>query len=117
MTLESSYQQCQDGFGAVVSNVLNDAGIAFTNAFMGGQRIKGSRIIFANGDVDPWHSLSVFPGNNVTTFDPLQPTVFIPGGSHCSNMGTPSDSDPPALIAAHAEIDGFLASFLAMEAM
>jgi len=114
MTLESSYQQCQDGFGAVVSNALNDQGIAFTNAYLGGQGIKGSRIIFVNGDVDPWHSLSVFPGDNVTTLDPLQPTVFIPGGSHCSNMGTPSDNDPPALIAAHAEIDAFLASFLAM---
>ena len=59
---------------------------------------------------DPWHFLSVY---NASTFDPMQPSVFIPGGSHCSNMGTPSDSDPPALIAAHAEIDGFLAQFLA----
>ena len=114
MTLESSYAQCQDGFGDVMSNQLNDAGVAFTNAYLGGQRIAGSRIIFVNGDVDPWHALSVYPGNNVTSFDPLQPTVFIPGGSHCSNMGTPSDSDPPALVAAHAEIDGFLSQFLAL---
>ena len=109
MTLEGSYAQCQDGFGNQVTNQLNDAGVAFTNAYMGGQDIAGSRIVFANGDVDPWHWLSVY---NVSTEDPQQPVVFIPGGSHCSNMGTPSDSDPPALIAAHAEINGFLNAFM-----
>jgi serine protease 16 len=110
MTLEGSYAQCQDGFGNIISNQLNDAGVAFTNAYLGGQGIKGTRIVFVNGDVDPWHWLSVY---NASTFDPMQPVVFIPGGSHCSNMGTPSDNDPPALIAAHAEIDGFIAQFLA----
>ena len=110
MTLEGSYAQCQDGFGNIISNQLNDAGVAFTNAYLGGQDIKGTRIVFVNGDVDPWHWLSVY---NASTFDPNQPVVFIPGGSHCSNMGTPSDNDPPALIAAHAEIDGFIAQFLA----
>ena len=110
MTLESSYAQCQDGFGNEVTNQLNDAGVAFTNAYLGGQDIKGTRIIFVNGDVDPWHFLSVY---NQTAIDPAQPAVLIPGGSHCSQMGTPSDSDPPALIAAHAEINAFLAQFLA----
>ena len=43
--------RCQDGFGNVMSNQLNDAGVAFSNAYLGGQGIKGTRIIFVNGDV------------------------------------------------------------------
>ena len=111
MTLESSYQQCQDGFGAVMSNRLNDEGVAFTNAYLGGNKIKGTRIIFVNGDVDPWHALSVF---NQSEFDPYQPAVFIAGTAHCRNMYAPSANDPAPLVAARGEINGFLESFLAM---
>lgn len=90
-------------------NFLNSAGIDFTNAYLGGQGIKGSRIIFINGNVDPWHSLSIYN----STDEVNQPSVFIDGTGHCRNMMPSSPSDPPALVAARQQINAYLAGFMA----
>ena len=110
MTLESSYKQCQDGFGAVISNEVNDYGVSQSNYLLGGNQIKGTRIIFANGDVDPWHYLSVY---NQTNMDPRQPAVFIQGTAHCRNMYTPQPNDPLPLVSARGAINAYIAEFLA----
>jgi serine protease 16 len=109
MTLESSYKQCQDGFGDVISQDINDYGVAQSNYLYGGNQIKGTRIIFANGNVDPWHYLSVY---NQSTMDPRQPAVFIDGTAHCRNMYTPSPNDPEPLVAARGAINAYIADFL-----
>ncbi len=35
------------------------AQVAYTNAYYGGNAPAGSRILFPNGNVDPWHGLGV----------------------------------------------------------
>lgn len=81
MTLDSNTQQCQDAFGPEVSRFLNMRTTRFTNAYMGGQAISSSRIVFVNGNVDPWHALSLY-----NSTQPEQPSVFIDGTAHCRNM-------------------------------
>ncbi|KAJ3329370.1 Thymus-specific serine protease [Blyttiomyces sp. JEL0837] len=62
-----------------------------TNAYYGGLNLTIPRILWVNGDVDPWHWLSNFnepPGEEQTT-------ILIKGGHHCSDLWgrTSSDSD------------------------
>ena len=44
------------------------------------------------GSIDPWHALSVLTNQSATEL-----SIFIPGTSHCANMGSDQPSDPPAL--------------------
>ena len=108
MTLDSNTQQCQDAFGPAVSRGLNIRTTRFTNAYMGGQAIASSRIVFVNGDVDPWHALSLY---NSTS--PAQPSVFIAGTAHCRNMQPSRDTDPQPLKDARVRINALLAGFMA----
>ena len=48
--------------------------------------------IISAGSIDPWHALSVLKNQ---TFSEV--AIFIPGTSHCANMGSESPDDPPAL--------------------
>jgi serine protease 16 len=109
MPLSFSFQQCQDLFGPQITPDFNTAAVNLTNAMFGGQGMKGTRIVFANGSIDPWHSLSIYSGSNNAT----QPTVFIEGTAHCRNMIPSSPNDPPALVAARKEINAYLATFIA----
>ena len=108
MTLDSNTQQCQDAFGPGVSRFLNARATRFTNAYMGGQAIASSRIVFVNGNVDPWHALSLY-----NSTQPEQPSVFINGTAHCRNMYPSRPTDPPALVEARKKIDALLADFMA----
>ncbi len=47
-------QMCQDIFGFEFLPFIND-----TNTYYGGKNPKGTKIMFVNGSLDPWHSLSV----------------------------------------------------------
>ena len=84
MTLDSNTQQCQDAFGPEVSRFLNARTTRFTNAYLGGQSIASSRIVFVNGNVDPWHALSLY-----NSTQPEQPSVFINGTAHCRVRACP----------------------------
>lgn len=108
MTLDSNTQQCQDAFGEEVSRNLNVRTTRFTNAYTGGNQIASSRCIYANGDVDPWHALSVY---NSTS--PQQPSVYIAGTAHCRNMYPARESDPEPLKQARIKINALLAGFMA----
>jgi len=56
--------------------------INFTNTFYGGATPYGAtHIVFVNGNVDPWSSLSV-----LKDLSPSLIAVEIDGGAHCSNM-------------------------------
>jgi serine protease 16 len=64
--------------------------VSATNKFYGSKNPQGSRILFVNGDIDPWRALSVTQdgANDITC-------ILISGGSHFQNMfgSLPSDSD------------------------
>jgi len=61
--------------------------------------------------VDPWHWLSKFDNS---TADPNgMPSVWIPGGSHCSQMGESSPTENVYLAEARVRIAAVLASWMA----
>lgn len=108
MTLDSNTQQCADGFTSNFTFAVNQAATVQTNALLGGNMIGGSRIIFQNGDIDPWHVLSIYQANNAQGF----PSVFIPGAAHCRPMSPSSPNDPPAVIQGRKETAAYLANYL-----
>lgn len=89
-------------------NPLNDRQ---TNIHYGGLNVVSSNIVFVNGGIDPWHSLSVIedisgasPQSAVGSTAPLKApathgpdtvtAIFIPGGSHCENMSPANQNSP-----------------------
>jgi serine protease 16 len=109
MTLEFSFQQCQDAFG--ISATTNVDRINFTNDILGGYNVGEStdRIIFTNGGVDPWHMLSVTPAN---INNPQNAALFIPTGAHCRQMFPSSPNDPADVKAARAQAANILSQWL-----
>lgn len=68
-------QQCADIFGSKFNMKLLEQSIIDTNNNYGGYDYQGSRVVFINGNVDPWHALG-FTGKppNMRTH-----TIFIDG--------------------------------------
>ena len=71
--LNFSLHQCQGIYGIAGPDV------AWTNANYGGQAIQGTNIVFTNGDIDPWHALSVLPGMEK---HPSVDAILIHGTAH-----------------------------------
>jgi serine protease 16 len=89
MTLKSNTLLCKESFGLKLAQVKER--IKFSNEYYGGNQPHATRIVFVNGDIDPWHYLSVLQdnfenGNDITA-------VYIPGASHCQNMRPSSVND------------------------
>lgn len=76
---------------------------------LGGKAIAGTRIIYPNGSIDPWHALGITAPNGV----PDNVVVFINGTAHCANMYPPAPTDLPALTDARTVIFNTLKSWLA----
>eukprot|EP00929_Paragymnodinium_shiwhaense_P018033 TRINITY_DN12798_c0_g1_i1.p1 TRINITY_DN12798_c0_g1~~TRINITY_DN12798_c0_g1_i1.p1 ORF type:complete len:541 (+),score=102.48 TRINITY_DN12798_c0_g1_i1:88-1623(+) len=90
------------------------ASIEATNKHYGGLRPTdekgqlGSRVLWPNGEVDPWASLSVLssPG-------PAQPTLWVPGASHHAWTHPSSAFDQASVIGARDKIRKQVRAFLA----
>lgn len=96
---------CLNVFGIPKTKVYQ--GVAFTNSDYGGKTPNGSKIVFVNGSIDPWHALSV-----LTDLSTSEVAIFIPGTSHCANMYSYSPEDPPALTAARKEVSRLVGVWL-----
>lgn len=108
MPVDFFVQQCQDIFGQDFNlNLLRDA-IDNTNINYGGYNYQGSRVVFVNGKVDPWHAL----GFTSKAPNPLTQVVYIEGTAHCADMYPPSPLDPQPLISARAQIKNYLYGWL-----
>lgn len=68
-------KQCKDIFGDKFDLDLLKQSIADTNTNYGGYDYEGTRVVFVNGNIDPWHALGFYgnPPNKNTH------TVFIEG--------------------------------------
>ncbi|KAG8448823.1 hypothetical protein GDO86_015771 [Hymenochirus boettgeri] len=97
LTLQSQLDLCSQVFQVPTESVLQS--VQFTNEFYGADRPKSSRIIFVNGDVDPWHALSVLKNQSHSEI-----AILINGTSHCANMNPSRTSDPLPLQEARKEI-------------
>ena len=106
--ISTQVQQCIDVFGITADQLAEH--VAWSNSNYGSVGIKGSRIIFPNGNIDPWHALSILPGHAH-----LQPSVIpilINGTAHCANMYSSHPDDLPSLVQARRTIFNLLYLFL-----
>ncbi|XP_063793920.1 thymus-specific serine protease [Pseudophryne corroboree] len=97
ISLNSQLDLCSQVFQIPAMSVSQS--VQFTNEFYGADHPKSSRIIFVNGDVDPWHALSVLKNQSHSEI-----AIFINGTAHCANMGPSRPTDPASLRKAREEI-------------
>ncbi|XP_050999155.1 thymus-specific serine protease [Acomys russatus] len=81
---------CEQVFGLLPASVAQ--AVTQTNSYYGGQTPGATRVLFVNGDTDPWHVLSV-----TQNLGPSEPALLIPTASHCFDMAPMRPSDPPSL--------------------
>uniref|UniRef100_H3BFZ0 Serine protease 16 n=1 Tax=Latimeria chalumnae TaxID=7897 RepID=H3BFZ0_LATCH len=98
MTLSSQLDLCTRVFGISAKSVQQ--AVQFTNEYYGADQPRSSRILFVNGNIDPWHALSVLKNQTES-----EVAIYINGTAHCANMRPSSPSDPKSLIEARREID------------
>ncbi len=88
------------------------AAIADTNARTGALRPdlahNASRILYVNGDVDPWSGLSILNAPS-----PRLPALMVGGASHHAWTHPTLPTDQPSVVAARAAIHAQLREWLA----
>ena len=100
---------CTDAFGADFDPASK---VKQSNQHYGGNKLPTSipnNILFVNGNIDPWHSLSIYqPVPN----SPLE-TVFIQGTAHCADVSLVGPSRaPPQLLAAQQRISDIIGKWI-----
>lgn len=105
LTLRSQVDLCAQVFGISASSVKG--AVDFTNDYYGADRPKASRIFFVNGDIDPWHALSVLRNQSRSEL-----ALVINGTAHCANMNPPNTGDPPSLRHARQIIEDQIGEWL-----
>jgi len=107
ITLDYFLGMCKDVYGIDPSSPAKS--VDYTNDYYGSRDVRGSRIVFVNGSVDPWHALGIVSD---TRTPKTMPVHYITGTAHCADLYAPSADDIPGLTAAREatwkELDGFL---------
>ncbi|ELK29783.1 Thymus-specific serine protease [Myotis davidii] len=88
--LPSQLELCEQVFGLSTWSTVQ--AVAQTNSYYGGQTPVGTQVLFVNGDMDPWHVLSV-----TQDLGPSVSALLIPNASHCLDMAPERSSDTPSL--------------------
>lgn len=105
--LTFSVQQCMDIFGSKFNESYIISGIDSTNTNYGGFGYLGEKVLFVNGDIDPWHALSF------TTDTPSYiHSISIHGTAHCANMYPASPDDSQQLKDARLKIDATIGTWI-----
>lgn len=68
------------------------------------------KIVFVNGDRDPWSTLSVLPNNG--TGNNTCPSFLVKGVGHCADLHAQSPSDPESLIYTRNTVFSILKSWI-----
>jgi len=77
-----------------------------TNIHYGGKHPHSSRVLFVNGDIDPWHSLSVVKDTGKNS------AILIQGTAHCADMIQARPGDPPGLKMAQQKVGQIIHQWL-----
>lgn len=89
---------CQAQFGLSSADTVER--IAATNQYYEDKLATATRIVWVNGDVDPWHAQGVLQAPSAH-----QPVIFpVKGAAHCAWMRAASDGEQQSLKAARASI-------------
>ena len=73
-TLQVDYDICESAFG--ISSDEVQAQIAYTRSLYGAENIQGSRIMYPNGQIDPWSALGIL---KTPAGSSEQPTLWVEG--------------------------------------
>ncbi|GJQ77977.1 hypothetical protein Trydic_g2338 [Trypoxylus dichotomus] len=106
--LDFFVNMCTDLFGQDFGNQILDTGIIRTNIFYGSLTPEITKVVSVHGTVDPWHALGILEDLN-----PLAPAILINGTSHCADLSSIRDTDPPQLAAAKRRVQELVAEWLA----
>jgi len=115
-TLDSYYDQCQKAFG--ISGLQVEEAVKSSNIWSGGWHPGSSRVLYINGQVDPWRSQGVLPDNKA--FGKVVPVgapdsgisaLMVEGSSHHYWTHATIEPDPP-ILAARASVNAQLATWL-----
>lgn len=87
-------------------NILNSR-VRRTNIMYGGQLPDLTNVIFTNGDIDPWHSLSVLKDLNA-----FSPAIVIKGSSHCRDIYSDEVTDIEDLKKARVRIRDIIGKWI-----
>lgn len=101
MNIEDEWLLCKDAFGPEVSPPNNVPRVKWQDDYLGGYNTAPGRVLFVNGDRDPWASISSIPEHNL---NPSNPTIMIEGGSHCVDYGPSHENDTPSIKKARENI-------------
>ncbi|KAJ8414530.1 hypothetical protein AAFF_G00037320 [Aldrovandia affinis] len=112
LTLQSQTDLCPLLFGVSQSSLPSR--IAFTNKYYGGDHPQTHRVLYVNGDIDPWHELSVL--HNGTSREDRERAIVIDGTAHCADMSHNQSEDPATLREARREIENHVAKWLKVAA-
>lgn len=104
-TLETEMSFCKDDFG-IPSDLVAD-NIDFSNDYYGADHPEGSRVLYVNGEVDPWHANSI----NVGLSSEL-PALYVEGSSHHFWTHQSHPTDQASVVEARKAIREQVASFL-----
>eukprot|EP01101_Sappina_pedata_P013183 TRINITY_DN9464_c0_g1_i2.p1 TRINITY_DN9464_c0_g1~~TRINITY_DN9464_c0_g1_i2.p1 ORF type:complete len:484 (-),score=146.34 TRINITY_DN9464_c0_g1_i2:76-1527(-) len=104
--LNYSLQMCKDSFDIDFDTASL---IDQTNVIYGGRNLVDgpTNILFVNGNIDPWHALSV-----TSNIAPGIQTILINGTAHCADMKHPTARDPPGLAQAQQQTSDFIGQLL-----
>ena len=105
---------CASDYGIAPADVA--AAVVRTNGFYGGARPDAlsppaTRVLYPNGDVDPWHGLSVLEAPT-----PQLPVLMVAGASHHAWTHPSAPTDQPTVVAARQTIREQVTAWLAEEA-
>ncbi|XP_011706355.1 PREDICTED: putative serine protease K12H4.7, partial [Wasmannia auropunctata] len=98
---------CLDLYGDYYSKNILDSRVKRTNIMYGGQLPDLQNVIFTNGDIDPWHPLSVLQDLNA-----FSPAILINGSSHCRDMYSDAPTDPDDLKKARAKVRDIIGKWI-----
>ncbi len=83
------------------------ANIRDTNDYYGGNEPEGTRVLFVNGNIDPWHVLSV-----LHSLSPELPAFVVPGASHHAWTHPAAPTDSAAIVRAREQITAIVDGWL-----
>ncbi|KAJ8790423.1 hypothetical protein J1605_004396 [Eschrichtius robustus] len=105
--LPSKLELCEQVFGFSASSIAQ--AVSQTNSYYGGQTPGATQVLFVNGDIDPWHVLSI-----TQPLGPSESALLIPSASHCLDMAPERPSDSPSLRLARQNIFQQLQTWLGL---
>jgi pimeloyl-ACP methyl ester carboxylesterase len=104
---------CRVLFG---NNVPKHANVDFINKQYHAQSISMNRIVYVDGEYDPWRRLSVnAPEVKDKPSNPDMPRFIVEKGSHCTDLGTAKPTDSESKIKVKKAVDDVIIRWLKTE--